>query len=120
MNYIIFNTRDQILRLEISKIVYFEADGNYTKVVMANKLNTLLPTGLSHIEKLLATQLQEKDAATFIRVGKRFIINRRFIYLVNMAKQCLVLSDFDNFAFQLPLSKVALKNLKDLVVNLRE
>ncbi len=117
MNYIIINTRDQLLRLEISKIVYFEADGNYTKVVMTNKLSAMLPLIMGNVEKALASQLQ-KEATIFIRVGKRFIINRRFIYQVNMAKQCLILSDFSNFAFQLPISKVALKNLKELVVSI--
>lgn len=119
MNYIIINTRDQLLRLEISKIVYFEADGNYTKVVMTNKLSAMLPLIMGNVEKALAAQIPQ-DATIFMRVGKRFIINRRYIYQVNMTKQCLILSDFNSFAFQLPISKVALKKLKELVVSIRE
>lgn len=119
MNYIIINTRDQLLRLEISKIVYFEADGNYTKVVMTNKLSAMLPLIMGHVEKALAAQLQN-NAVIFMRVGKRFIINRRFIYQVNVTKQHLVLSDFNNFAFQLPVSKAALKNLKELVLCIQD
>ena len=30
-NFLFFNSRDELLRLDISKIVYFESDGNYTK-----------------------------------------------------------------------------------------
>ena len=111
MNNIIINSRDQLLRLEISKIVYFEADGNYTKVVMSNKLKSVLPLSLSNMEKALSTQLGE-NAATFVRVGKRFIINRRYIYDVNISKQHLVLTDFSLFAFQLPISKAALRSIK--------
>ena len=58
MNYIIFNSRDQLLRLEIAKIVYFEADGNYTKTVMTNKLSGTLPLSLGNVEKVLSTQMQ--------------------------------------------------------------
>ncbi len=119
MNYIIFNSRDQFLRLEIVKIVYFEADGNYTKIVMANKLSGILPLSIGNVEKALATQLKE-EAALFIRVGKRFIVNRKFIYEANIPKQSLVLSDFSFFAFKLPISKAALKNLKELLLHIRE
>lgn len=28
-NFLFFNSRDELLRLDISKIVYFESDGNY-------------------------------------------------------------------------------------------
>ena len=115
MNYIIFNSRDQLLRLEISKIVFFEADGNYTKIVMANKLKAVVTLSLTNVERALALQLKEQ-AAGFMRVGKRFIINRKYIYEVNISRQCLVLSDFNQFAFQLPVSKAALKTIKELIV----
>ena len=119
MNHIIYCSRDHLFRLKIDKIVYFEADGNYTKVVMANKLKSVPTLSLSNVEKSLTSQLGD-DAAKFIRVGKRFIINRTFIYEVNLVKQCLILSDCSQFAFQLPVSKAALKSIKDLVANVKE
>ena len=119
MNYIIINSRDQLLRLEITKIVYFEADGNYTKVVMANKLKAVVTLSLGNVEKALADQLMEQ-AAMFMRVGKRFIINRRYIFEVSIAKQNLILSDADSFAYQLPVSKAALKTIKDILTIVKE
>ncbi len=119
MNYIIINSRDQLLRLEISKIVFFEADGNYTKIVMANKLKAVVTFSLSLIEKALSDQLKEQ-AAGFMRVGKRFIINRKYIYEVSITRQCLVLSDFEKFAFQLPVSKAALKTIKEILTHIKE
>ena len=119
MNYIIINSRDQLFRLEITKIVYFEADGNYTKIVMANKLKALVALNLGQVEKALAEQVKEQ-AALFMRVGKRFIINRKYIYEVNLAKQCLVLSDFSLFAYQLLISKAALKGVKELMICSKE
>ena len=115
MNYIIFNSRDRVIRIKIENIVYFEADGNYTKVVMSNKLRAVMTLSLSNVEKSLTEQLKE-DASTFMRVGKRFIINRKYIYEVNIAKQSLLLSDFNLFAYQLPVSKAALKIIKEFLI----
>ena len=119
MRYLIFNSRDQLLRLEIDRIVYFEACGNYTQVVMTNKLKSIVTLGLAGVETALATQLKS-ESKTFMRVGKRFIINRRYIYDVNIVKQQLILSDFTLFAYALPVSKAALKSIKEITTTLKE
>lgn len=115
MEYVYFNSRDELIRLSIADIVYFEADGNYTKVVTANKLASVIGLNLCEMEKALASQLGE-TATIFIRIGKRFIINRNFIYKINIHAQGLVLSDFSRFAYKLPVSKDALRKMKQLLV----
>lgn len=115
---IMFNSRDELLRMEVGKIVYFEADGNYTHVVTKNKLKATLGTSLSKTETVLSAQLGS-DAQRFMRVGKRFIVNLRYVYSVNLTKQHLLLSDLDSFAFQLPVSKDALRKMKELLVAAR-
>lgn len=37
MAYLYINTRDELLRIDCSKIVYIEADGNYTTIVHKGK-----------------------------------------------------------------------------------
>ena len=71
---------------------------------------------LSNTEKALATQLGN-NAKQFMRVGKRFIININYIYQVDIQKQALLLSDYERFTFQIPVSKEALKKIKDFVIN---
>lgn len=115
-NLILFNSREGLLRLNIDRIVYFEASGNYTSVVTKNKLKASLTMGLTRTESELTEQLG-KQALTFMRVGKRFIINRHYVYSVNLAKQHLVLSDLEHFAFQLPVSKEALRKVKELLIS---
>ena len=115
---IMFNSRDELLRMEVGKIVYFEADGNYTHVVTKNKQKATLGTSLSKTETMLSAQLGS-DARRFMRVGKRFIVNLRYVYSINLAKQHLLLSDLDSFAFQLPVSKDALRKMKELLVAAR-
>lgn len=114
-NLIFFNSRDQLLRIDIEKIVYFEADGNYTDIIMVNKLRAAVCMNLGDMEKALAAQIGD-EAKRFMRIGKRFIINMRYVYQINVLKQQLVLSDYDHFAFQVSISKEALRKMKDLML----
>lgn len=115
MKYIYFNSRDELIRLSINSIVYFESDGNYTNVITINKLRSTVGMNLGEMEKALASQLG-LVSTIFIRIGKRYIVNRNFIYKLNIQKQMLVLSDLMHFAFQLSISKEALKNMKQLLM----
>lgn len=110
-----FNSRDRLIRLDIQKIVYFEGDGNYTYIVTANKQKACLTLNLAHTEQALASQLGE-NANQFMRIGKRFIVNMNFIYQVDISKQALMLSDCEHFLFQMPVSKDALKTVKELIL----
>lgn len=110
-----FNSRDKLIRLDIHKIVYFESDGNYTYIVTTNKQKVCLTMNLSHTEEALATQLGQ-TAQQFMRIGKRFVVNMNYIYQVDIQKQQLLLSDWHHFVFQLPVSKEALKGVKELVI----
>ena len=112
---IYFNSRYKLIRLDIQKIVYFEGDGNYTYIVTVNKQKICLSINLSHTEEALAAQLGE-NAKQFMRIGKRFIVNMNYIYQVDIQKQVLMLSDYERFLFQMPVSKEALKTVKELVI----
>lgn len=113
-----FNSRDRLIRLDTREIVYFEADGNYTYIVTVNKQKACLTMNLSHTEEALATQL-ESVANQFMRIGKRFVVNMNYIYQIDIQKQVLLLSDWKRFAFQLPVSKEALKSVKDLIIKIK-
>ena len=47
--YLHLNTRDEFLRMDISKIVYFEADGNYTNIMLANKGHVPKRSGIGFV-----------------------------------------------------------------------
>ena len=115
---IYFNSRDSLIRVDVSKIVYFEGDGNYTHIVTVNKLKSCLTMNLTHTEAALAAQIGE-HAMRFMRIGKRFIVNMGYIYKIDIMKQALILSDNENFVYQLPVSKDALKSVKELIVKAR-
>ena len=113
-----FNSRDALVRVPVSKIVYFEADGNYTYIVTSYKQKACLCMNLAHTEQALAAQLGEQ-ALGFMRIGKSVIVNMRYIYQIDVPKQQLILSDFEHFTYAVPVSKEALKSVKDLVIKAR-
>ena len=112
---IYFNSRDKLIQLDTQKIVYFEGDGNYTYIVTANKQKVCITMNLSHTEDALAAQLGN-NANHFMRIGKRFIVNMNYIFQIDILKQMLMLSDCEHFLYQMPVSKEALKTVKELVI----
>ena len=111
---IYFNSRDELLRVDLSSVVYFEADGNYTRLVSMNGLSNMVCMNLGKMEELIS--LRFKDApGSFVRIGKRYIINLRYVYGINTLKQELTLSDQNSFTMSLSISKVALKALKEII-----
>lgn len=114
-NLIFFNSRDELLRIDMSKIVYFEADGNYTVIVLTNKLKCTVGMNLSQMFKTLEERFRGKDMF-FARIGKRFIINLNFVLQISVLKHRLVLSDGERFAYAIDISKEALKTLKAVLV----
>lgn len=114
--YLYLNSRDEFFRVDISKIVYFESDGNYTNIILNNKVKGTVCMNLAQMQGILNESL--KDAAgIFARVGKRHIINLTFVYQIAILRQKLTLSDGENFEYQIGVSKDALKKLRDMYVS---
>lgn len=116
-NYFYLNSRDELYCMNINKTVFMEGDGNYTHIYQKNKLKASVCVNLGNMQKLLEDNLHEKSSI-FVRVGKRYIVNRNYIYQIQTLSQKLVLSDGENFAYQLSISKEALKQLKQLIVEI--
>lgn len=114
-DYIYFKTRDELLRLDTSSIVYFEAQGNYTKIILANGYEGLVCMNLAKMQERLTSRLQEK-AKRFVRVGKSHIVNTGFLLQVTPLRQVLVLSDQKSFSYELSVSKEALRIFMNMII----
>ncbi len=115
LKYLYLNSRDEFYRVDFSKIVYFESDANYTNFILSNKLKGCVLMNLMQIQEMLSKNLKEQ-ASIFARIGRRFIINLNYVYRIEVVRQRLTLSDGDRFAYQLPVSKDALRRLKEMYV----
>ena len=114
---IIISSTNELVRVLPERIVYISSDGNYSTMVQHDKTEHLFTFNLSHFQKLIEKQLKD-EASQFIRIGKSLIINRDYIYRINLTKQQLVMSDMAlHQAFMLSASKHALKQLKQLLEN---
>ena len=107
------NSRDELYKIDITRIVFFEADGNYTGFTLCNGQKGSVCMNLAQMQKLIAENLSD-SAATFARIGKRHIINMNYVFHICLLKQRLTLSDGASFAYDLDISKEALKKLKDI------
>ncbi len=117
-DWLFLNSRDDLLRIDMSEIAYFEADGNYTSIVLTNKLKCTVGMSLGKMENLLAERLKGK-VMYFARIGKRYIINLNFVFQINILKHRLILSDFHQCSYSLDVSKDALKKLKELMIQVK-
>jgi len=116
MSILLFNTRDELVRVDLMHVVYFEADDNYTYVYFSNGAKVVLLCSLTSMEQLISEKLKGK-VRPFIRIGKRYIVNSSCILQINVLKKKLILTSFNTpQLFVLSISKEALKNLKDLYV----
>lgn len=114
--YLYLNSRDEFFRVDISKIVYFESDGNYTNIILNNKMKATVCMNLAQMQEVLNESLKE-GARIFARIGKRHIINLSYVYQIAILRQRLVLSDGENFEYHLSISKEALKKLRDMYIS---
>lgn len=112
---LIISNVNELVRVKPERVIYVESDGNYSTMVLHDKTKQTFTINLAHFQQLIETQLG-KEAMTFIRLGKQLIVNRAYIYKINVNKQQLMMSNSDaNIAFTLQASKEALKQLKTLV-----
>ena len=109
---LIISNVNELVRVKPERVAYVKSDGNYSTMVLHDKTEHVFTLNLAHCQELIEKQLG-KEAETFIRIGKQLIINREYIFKVNVNSQTLIMSDMAlNQAFTLQASKEALKQLK--------
>lgn len=111
-NILYFNTRDELLKVNLDRVAFFEAEANYIRIYLLNGHSCLVRMSLGQMESVLASRTASDK---FVRIGKRFIVNLSYVFSINVLKQELVLSDQRFFQRSLKVSREALKRLKELI-----
>ena len=100
-----------LFRVPTEDIAYIEASGNYCDVHLFNGEAVTMTFQLHYFVEALS-QLRQNF---FVRVGKSLIVNKNFVYGINITSQDLKLMDHRmNQTFRLKASKEALKKLKTI------
>ncbi len=101
-----------LFRVPTEDIAYIEASGNYCDVHLFNGEAVTMTFQLHYFVEALS-QLRQNF---FVRVGKSLIVNKNFVYGINITSQDLKLMDHRmNQTFRLKASKEALKELKTIL-----
>lgn len=112
--YLIIATTTDLVRIAPDKIVFISSDGNYCNLVQTDNETRMLTFQLGQVESMIRDQLGT-EGNLFIRIGRGLIINRNYIYYINIQSQKLILSDVARFTHTVSASKEALKQLKELI-----
>lgn len=101
-----------LFRVPTEDIAYIEASGNYCDVHLFNGEAVTMTFQLHYFVEALS-QLRQNF---FVRVGKSLIVNKNFVYSINITSQDLKLMDHRmNQTFRLKASKEALKELRTIL-----
>lgn len=112
--FLIISTSTDLVRVAPEKIIYISSDGNYSTLVLMDDTVRVLTFQLGQVERIIEEQLG-RDGNAFIRIGRSLIINRSYIYYINVSRQKLILSDNERFSYALSASREALGQLKSLL-----
>lgn len=115
MSVLCLNSRDELLLVEIEKIAFLQADGNYTRLTYIGSRQINLTMNISGVEKLIAKAVPKDAPGSFIRLGRSLIINQAYLSSISVAKQRVVLSDNAEHTYSLPVPKDTLKEYKRAV-----
>lgn len=112
--YLVISTTNDLVRIAPERIVFISSDGNYCNLVQSDNETRMLTFQLGQVETMIHDQLGT-EGKLFIRIGRGLIINRNYIYYINIQSQKLILSDVVRFTHTVSASKEALKQLKELI-----
>ncbi len=81
--YLIISTSTDLVRIAPDKIVFISSDGNYCNLVQTDNETRMLSFQLGQVENMIKHQLGT-EGNLFIRIGRGLIINRNYIYYINI------------------------------------
>lgn len=111
-----FNSRDELVIIDIDKIAYIKADGNYTKIIYISGQETNISLGLSKLEEFIRRALPKDKPSSFVRLGRSLMINQKYLYHISITRQRVTLSEYqDKFLTINGVPKALIKNYKELL-----
>lgn len=111
------NSRDELFVLDLDKVAYIQASGNYSRIVYIGGMQMMITLGLSKLEGMIKIIVPKDRRSPFVRLGRSLLVNQTYLTHINVLKQRLTLSDTDNqeHSYVLDVPKALLKAYKDLI-----
>lgn len=113
MEWLKITTSTEMVRVRTDEIVYVSADGNYSDLVLTNGRKRKMTFQLHFFDDAFK-QLRKN---MFVRVGRSLIVNKQYVYVINLTDQMLIMSgqQLNSEAKLLKVSREALKQLMEML-----
>lgn len=109
MEWLRISTSTELVRVLTDDIVFVHADGNYSEVLLYNGKKHTMTFQLHFFEETF----QRLKNNFFIRIGRSLIVNKNYIYLINLTEQKMILTGGKlGSEYEVKASKDALKDIK--------
>lgn len=109
------NSRDELFVLDLDKVAYIQASGNYSRIVYIGGMQMMITLGLSKLEGMIKMIVPKDRRSPFVRLGRSLLVNQTYLTHINVLKQRLTLSDNQEYSYVLDVPKALLKAYKDLI-----
>lgn len=109
------NSRDELLIIDLHKIAFFQANGNYTHLNYISGDSHLVTLGLSKVEEYIRMSWPKDVPSPFVRLGRSLIINQSFLSEISILKQKVTLSDNNGKSYSLNVPKPLIKEYKEKI-----
>lgn len=111
MEWLKIKTSTELVRVSTDEIVYVCADGNYSDLVLTNGRTRKMTFQLHFFEDVF----KQLNNNTFVRVGRSVIVNKRYVFVINLTDQTLMFTgqQLCNEIKTLRLPREALKQLME-------
>lgn len=113
MEWLRISTSTELVRVATDEIVFVRADGNYSDLMLTSGKSRKMTFQLHYFDETF----QQLHNNMFVRVGRSLIVNKRYIYVINLTEQMLVFAGqpIKTEIAPVKLPREALKQLKELL-----
>lgn len=111
MEWLRISTSTELVRVATDEIVYVRADGNYSDIVLTNGKSRKLTFQIHFFDEIF----QQLRRNMFVRVGRSLIVNKRYIYVINLTEQMMLFAgqQIKSDIAPVKVSREALRQLKE-------
>ena len=91
MRRVLFNSRDELISIDLEKVALVKANGNYSTLYYISQREVMLSFGITKVFELIQNaHLTERQ---FVKIGRSLIINQTFLERIDVLRQQLILTD---------------------------
>ncbi len=111
MEWLRISTSTELVRVATDEIVYVRADGNYSDLVLTNGKSRKMTFQIHFFDEIF----QQLQRNMFVRVGRSLIVNKRYIYVINLTEQMMLFAgqQIKGDIAPVKVSREALRQLKE-------